>query len=228
MAQTARHEIKYVIAAWDAPVLMNKLARVLALDENANGAGEYMVRSLYFDDLYDHAYFDKIDGLAVRDKYRIRTYKLRDEEIFLERKRKVGALIQKESVRITRRLAEQLMAGECRGLDKMPQQLLQDVFVEMRLHMLRPKVIVDYERTAYLHPAENVRITFDKRVRSGAFATDMFNPNLMTVPVIDQGKTVLEVKFDRYLPDFIPPLLASIPAEKCAISKYVLCRQYAL
>ena len=88
-----------------------------------------------------------------RDKYRIRIYRYSDKEIFLERKRKMGDLIQKSSVQITRRLCDQLIAGDPRGLQTSSNPLLQDMYVQMRLRLMRPAVIVDYAREAYLHPA---------------------------------------------------------------------------
>ena len=58
--------------------------------------------------------------------------------IFLERKRKIGDLIQKSSLRITRRLAEQLMAGNPRGLQRAQAPLLQQMYGAMRLGAMRP------------------------------------------------------------------------------------------
>ena len=57
-----------------------------------------------------------------------------------------GDLIQKSSVQITRRLCDQLAAGNPGGLQKSQNPLLQDVYVQMRTRLLRPKVIVDYTR----------------------------------------------------------------------------------
>ena len=96
----------------------------------------------------------------------------------------------------------------------------------MRTRLLRPKVIVDYAREAYLHPAENVRITFDLSLRSGLASTDLFNPKVPTVCPHDRNVEILEVKFDNYLPNHISALLRGVEAERSAVSKYVLCRRY--
>ncbi|MDO4357342.1 MAG: polyphosphate polymerase domain-containing protein [Clostridia bacterium] len=222
-----RHELKYFINPGDLAMLRYRLKPVLKLDRHCAGPDRsYAIRSLYLDDVQDSAYYDKQMGVAHRDKYRIRIYNYSDQVIFLERKRKQGDLIQKSSVRITRNLAERIIEGSCAGLEKTGVPLLMDLYAEMRLHLLRARVIVDYDREAYVHPAENVRITFDKRVRSGLHSTDLFDPSLPTVRAIQDGREVLEVKFDRYMPDFISALLHGVPAERSAISKYVLCRQF--
>ena len=222
----ARHELKYFINPAELEALRMRLRGALEMDRHCAEGRPYLIRSLYFDDIDDTAWYDKQSGVMDRDKYRIRIYHLSDKEIFLERKRKMGDLIQKSSVQITRRLCDQLISGDPTGLYRSSNPLLQDVYVQMRTRLLRPKVIVDYAREAYLHPAEDTRITFDLDLRSGLHSLDLFNPDLPTVCPHDRDVQILEVKFNNYLPDYISGLLAGITAERSAVSKYVLCRRF--
>ena len=222
----ARHELKYFINPAEVEMLRARLRPVLRLDNHCKGGRPYVIRSLYFDDIEDSAYLDKLDGVMHRDKYRIRVYRYSDQEIFLERTRKLGDLIQKSSVQITRRLCDQIISGDPRGLHKAANPLLQDMYVQMRTRLLRPRVIVDYAREAYLHPAENTRLTFDLNLRSGLYSSDLFNPHLPTVCPHDRNVQILEIKFDNYLPHYIAALLSGVNAERSAISKYVLCRRF--
>ena len=222
----ARHELKYFINPAEVEMLRARLRPVLRLDNHCRGGKPYVIRSLYFDDIEDSAYLDKLDGVMHRDKYRIRIYRYSDQEIFLERKRKLGDLIQKSSVQITRRLCDQIISGDPRGLHKAANPLLQDMYVQMRTRLLRPRVIVDYAREAYVHPAENTRLTFDLNLRSGLYSSDLFNPHLPTVCQHDRNVQILEIKFDNYLPPYIAALLNGVSAERSAISKYVLCRRF--
>jgi len=225
-ALPARHELKYFIHPAELEALRRKLRPLMRLDSHCRGGKGYLIRSLYFDDVDNSAYEDKNAGVMHRDKYRIRIYNHSDAEIFLERKRKLGDLIQKSSVQITRRLCEQLMSGDPRGMYRAGNPLLQDMYVQMRTKLLRPAVIVDYEREAYLHPAENVRITFDMNLRSGLSSTELFNPDVATVSPLDGDMQILEVKFDNYLPDHIRRMLADTHVDRSAVSKYVLCRRF--
>ena len=222
----ARHELKYFINPAELEALRARLRGALTLDSHCVGGEPYAIRSLYFDDIEDSAFYDKQAGVMHRDKYRIRIYRYSDKEIFLERKRKLGDLIQKSSVQITRRLCDQLIEGNPTGLHKSSNALLQDMYVQMRTRLLRPRVIVDYAREAYLHPAEDVRITFDLSLRSGLFSRDLFNPNLPTVCPHDRNVEILEVKFNNYLPGYVAALLSGTEAERSAVSKYILCRRY--
>lgn len=224
-----RHELKYLLMPWQVDVLRRNLTPILSLDPNAKKhGGEYHIRSLYFDTAFDDALYEKLSGVYERQKYRMRIYNYSDREIFMECKSKYGALISKRSVKIPRELADQIIACDPSGLENTASGLLKDVYREMRTRLLHPVVIVDYTREAYLHPAETVRITFDKGLHTGLGSIDIFNPYLPTVSPFDHDYTVLEVKYDRVLPPYIAELLAWAVPEACrsAVSKYTWCRRF--
>ncbi len=101
------------------------------------------------------------------------------------------------------------------------------MYREFLTRPLCPKVIVDYEREAYIHPLEDVRVTFDKGVRTGYRSTDLFR-RIPTFPVIDDYDMVMEVKFNRTLPVFLRSLLQTGSHARSAVSKYCLCRKYEI
>ena len=229
MALPLRHELKFYITRTQCQVLKSTLGGLLHLDPNAQkNGGMYHIRSLYFDTVFDDALYDKYSGVKDRDKYRIRIYNLSDRDIFMECKTKVGSLISKRSAKISRDLADQLIAADPTGLESTRSGLLRDVYREMRTQLLHPVVIVDYERIPYLHPAEEVRITLDMKVRTGLGSIDLFNPAVPTVPVLSHDETILEVKYNRVLPPYLAEVLsfACPEAVQSAVSKYTLCRQF--
>ncbi len=223
-----RHELKYFINEMQYFVLSGVLDGILQRDPNGDEYNEYHIRSLYFDTVWDTALFDKLNGVQNRDKYRIRIYNFSDQVIKLECKTKVGSLISKRSLTIPKLLCEQLMAGDPTGLDTTRSGLLQDVYREMTVNLLHPVVLVDYVREAYLHPAEEVRITFDKQLRTGFRSTDLFNPYVPTLPPLDNNEIILEVKYNRILPSYIRDILNTYCQGACqsAISKYTWCRRF--
>ena len=229
MAVPLRHELKFFISPIQYQVLSRTLKATLNPDPNGDENNQYHIRSLYFDTAYDSALYDKINGTANRDKYRIRIYNFSDQMIRLECKSKFRDLISKRSVRITRDLAEQLISADPTGLESTASGLVSDTFRVMRTNLLHPVVIVDYLREAYLHPAEEVRITFDMQLRSGLNSVDMFNPYLPTVPPFDHDEIILEVKYNQVLPPYIANLLTYALRDgacRSAISKYVYCRRF--
>ncbi len=224
-----RHELKFYISKLEYHVLSRALDQVLERDPNGDPErNEYAIRSLYFDTIFDSAAQDKVSGVRSRDKYRMRIYNNSDKFIRMECKSKIGNLISKRSLPIPRLLADQLIAGDPTGLERTKSGLLRDVYREMRLNLLKPVVIVDYVREAYLHPVEEVRITFDKELRTGLNSIDIFNPYIPTISPFDHDEMILEVKFNRALPPYIRDLLCSCvhSAQSSAISKYVWCRRF--
>ena len=221
-----RHELKFFISEMQYIVLSGVLDQVLHRDPNGDELNEYHIRSLYFDTVFNDAYYDKLDGQKNRDKYRIRIYNFSDRVIRLERKSKGGEFISKMSCAISRDLAEQIIAGDPYGLERLNHPLLQDVYRMMTTYLLRPAVIVDYVREAYVHPCEETRVTLDKQLRTGYLSTALFDPQLPTYPCLDHNQTILEIKYNRRFPSYILPIVSSVPAQRSAISKYTLCRRY--
>ena len=219
-----RYELKYQINEGEHIILAQLLDAMLKRDPNGDKYNDYRVRSLYFDTYDNESLTEKMDGVPERRKYRIRIYNNRDKQIRLECKKKVGDLTSKESVEIPRDLAEQLIARDTAGLLKTGEPLLHQMFYELTVRQSKPVVIVDYIREAYLFPTEDVRITFDKQLRSGLYSIDLFNPFIPLIDPFPSPTIILEVKFNRALAMHIKDLLCSIRAMRQAFSKYTICR----
>lgn len=77
-----------------------------------------------------------------------------------------------------------------------------------RTRLLRPTVLVDYDREAYLF--QDVRITFDHNLHTGQYGVDLFDYGAMTLPVLPDDRVILEVKFDEDLPYAVRQLLKPV------------------
>ncbi len=220
-----RHELKYYITYGEYVLLRQRVSRALRLDPHADEHGEYQIRSLYFDDMADSSVKTKIGGDNEREKIRVRIYNMSDSVIKLESKLKTGQYISKRSCSLSREQADALSGGDAKALLGHADPLAKHVYRLMRMQMLRPVVLVDYYREAYLHPAENVRITFDKELSTGVFRKDLFGGGPMA-PALDRGIVVMEVKFARFLPGFVHGLIQCEGAQRLAISKYLICRKF--
>ncbi|MBP5454436.1 MAG: VTC domain-containing protein, partial [Lachnospiraceae bacterium] len=77
-----RHEIKHEITYSDMLSIKSRMDLISGRDKNAKD-GTYFIRSLYFDNLYDKALNEKIDGVNMREKFRIRFYNFDTSYIIL-------------------------------------------------------------------------------------------------------------------------------------------------
>ncbi len=221
-----RHELKYYISQGDYTLLHLRLKRAMESDKHAKATGgEYFIRSLYFDDYNDSALRTKLDGTDTRDKYRIRIYNMRDDIIKLECKHKKESYIQKSAISLSRAECDSILEGKYSFLLARPEPFARHMF-GVFAGGLKPVVLVDYVREPYVFPLEDVRITFDKDIRTGYRSTDLFNPQVITYPAIPERDMVMEVKYNRYLSTYVRSLLQTGCAEQSAISKYCLCRRY--
>ncbi len=95
----------------------------------------------------------------------------------------------------------------------------------MLIYDYRPKVIIDYERIAYVEEISNVRITFDMKI-SASYELDKFlDGDYQTFYVLPSGTNVLEVKFDDILPSYIRKIVESYNFKQTSFSKYYYGRK---
>ena len=217
-----RHELKYLISYAQKTDLNVRMAPLLGLDKHASNGG-YMIRSLYFDDYWNTAYQEKVDGVLLRKKYRIRIYDYSDRVIKLERKRKSDSWIYKEDAPLTRDEFEQILTGDYDFLLRSPYPLCREFYIECICNMMRPRTIVDYEREPWVMDEGTVRITFDMNVRAAVGSFDIFDATLPALPVLEPGKLVMEVKFTEFCPQLVRDMVPPGAAELTAVSKYCLC-----
>ncbi len=217
-----RHELKYIINYADYAAIRIRLNALMKRDEHVNGDGLYTVRSLYFDDCMNTAYNDKYTGILDRQKYRIRMYNYSDQVINLERKIKKDRYVSKQSAALDRVQVIEILKGnyDCLRGSGDPLHLL--FYHECRSRLMRPRVIVDYEREPFIMDTGTVRITFDRNIRAGMDGWQIFTPEMATVELLDPSYLVMEVKFTEFLPTIIQCMFPRRSTEFTAISKYIL------
>lgn len=221
-----RQEIKQLLTPVQTILLQQRIAAILPPDEHSGADESYTIRSVYFDTLEDSAYEEKDAGISEREKIRIRFYDYSSQVIKLERKEKKENLIYKEAVSISKETADAVFAGNYDSLLSLHCGLGDYVYGLGVSSGLHPAVVVDYVRKAYVYPVGNVRITFDSALRAGRPGIPFWEPGM--VSDVLSGQTILEIKFNQFLPEHIRMVLESVTGEKIALSKYTLCRQNLL
>jgi len=218
-----RNEWKYWISWEQYHLLRNRLRPIARQDTHTDKSGEYMVRSLYFDTADETQAFDKLAGISRRAKYRIRIYDFDDDWARLEVKHRDGLRVAKESVKLSRSEVGDLLTRQIDS-DASRAPALTRLKMGLRRSGANPTCIVDYIREPYTFGPGNVRITFDKHLRTGPWCRRLYDPALPTLPVPGEGDMILEVKYDGFLPLVIKRLFPSSILGPVAISKYMLCR----
>ncbi len=219
-----RCEKKFYISITEYYYIKQLVQAVMKPDSHMGDSGQYYVRSLYFDSVDNIDYYSKISGIEERKKLRLRIYDIADAVVKLEIKNRHGDYIEKESLVITKKDALSVINGDYSCLGIYSDSVATKAHNIMTGQVYKPKVIVDYDREAYVYPEHNVRVTFDKYIR-GTFSDRLFDGNIGMVPVIREPILVMEVKYDRVFPEFIKQAISSAIIQHSAISKYCMVRE---
>ena len=105
-------------------------------------------------------------------------------------------------------------------------EVQKKLLLEMQLKAMQPVVIVEYQRFAYVEKNGNVRITFDENIGSSKEINKFLEKQMIMRPILKSGQSVLEVKWDAFLPSYIKEHMQMETLQWSSFSKYYLCRKY--
>ena len=220
--RTLRHEFKYVMPYEDTLRLRMKLNDLLEIDRSESG---YMIRSLYFDSLDDEDYYSKQNGDIDRKKIRLRIYEANPSKVKLEIKKKHDIHQLKESLVISVSDAKELIRGNYNILLNYEEEVAKEIYLILTLGNYKPKVIIEYQRIAYI-TGTTTRITFDYDIKRSYDFENYFDEFINYVPVVLKDDIVLEVKYDRFLEPYISDVINNYVTRSQSVSKYIMSRNF--
>jgi hypothetical protein len=218
-----RYEIKFAVHYRQAEALRRRIAPFVMLDPHMGPEGFYRIISLYFDSPDLSCFWEKLDGVPFRRKLRMRRYDVAgSRRTFLEIKQRDDHTVQKRRVAGT---LDEIMSG-LQTLDSTNASLVESgVFQEacylMRSRHLAPRILVGYNREAYLGLHEpGLRVTLDRNLRYGSFRSDRSDEWQLTNYFFPPPFFVLEVKFNQRVPHWLCSCLNALDLQTSRISKY--------
>ena len=218
-----RNELKYVVSSNDLFILDNRLKCLFKLDPTAK-AKMYNVRSVYFDSYDNKCFYENESGINERFKMRIRIYNNSIDDIKLEIKYKKNGFSRKESCLINKELCEKILSGKKVEYKECINKVLRKLYIEQNTNCFIPKIIVEYDRVAYVDKIGNMRITFDTNIRASNHLNSFFDKNIYARPILDNNMHILEIKYDEILPNYVVKELELIHLKRTSFSKYYLSR----
>lgn len=221
-----RFEFKYILSGRIRSLLEHELRDFMEVDPFCRDrpGQTYLVRSLYFDDPAFQDYYEKTDGLLMREKYRLRTY---DEPgtapCFLEIKGRQNHFSYKHRTLLDPHTAN-LIAGQrwsALAHAKTATPVTRRFAAAACRRNLGPQVAVEYVRRPYVSRRDyRFRATFDSEIRGLRSRT--LTDRAVSSAVVLRGLTVLEIKFEHAVPAWFQRLVGAYELQRISISKY--CR----
>ena len=224
---TYRHELKYKIHYSEYLAIRQRLHQVMEPDPHTGTDGTYQIRSIYFDNIYDKALREKVNGIQKREKFRIRYYNDCFSFITLEKKIKYNNLCMKKDARITENECRAILSGNTDWMLEHSSELVRELYCKMKYQQLRPRVLVSYIREPFIYAAGNVRVTFDSEIRTTLFHQGFLEQEVYDIDTEERpGDRIMEVKYDEFLPEIIASLLQAERIRQQSFSKYGACRKF--
>lgn len=214
-----RFEKKYILNNLQVEQLKHRLSPIMKLDPILSGKEFYSIRSLYFDDYKDTCLKQVINGISERYKYRIRFYNDNTDYIVLEKKYKINNMTKKTSVQITKEIVDGILKGNF-VISKDNNKLLNEFYLMISTRGFRPVVIIDYDRIPYVYDAGCVRVTLDYNLSCSYDFDNLFSDEIRRIPLMEEGNTILEVKYNDFIPDYIRFCLQLDGLYRTSYSKY--------
>jgi len=223
MNEVLRQEKKYLINIEQYYNISRRFSKLFMEDEHSSGDG-YLVRSLYFDTIDDKDFEEKIDGVDLRRKIRLRNYGTDPQYAKLEMKQKQGMMQKKRSLALNKEQSRRLINGDYSVLLEFNSGFAGECFWLMHMQCYRPKAVVAYTRKVFVADENEIRITFDHHIKGSESSFDIFSEDLVENMIFDPSLVVMEVKFNGFLLSYIKDAINEINASELAVSKYCLGR----
>jgi len=223
MIEVLRQEKKYLINLEQYYYLSRRFSSLLMEDKHSSGDG-YFVQSLYFDSLDDTDFNEKIDGVDVRKKIRLRNYGANSLSAKLEMKQKQGMLQKKRSLTLDKAQSHRIINGDYSALLESNSDFARECFGIMNMQCYRPKAVVMYTRKVFAAQENEIRITFDHDIKGSESNFDIFSNDLVGNTLLDPFLVVMEVKFNGFLLSYIKDIINEVNASESAVGKYCIGR----
>lgn len=233
-----RFEYKFVVPVDQLDEMRAEMMSFVDCDKHAARMPrrEYTVRSIYFETPRFDCYHEKVEGLKVRRKLRIRAYNAQEADsiAYLEIKKRMdqrGAkhrsmvrVVDLEALFTDKDIRRYVLPG---GNPDEAFDNAQRFFFHVERRAMKPLVLVTYEREAFQAKANpSLRITFDKNLRQMAFPSleNLFEEERVSVVV--PRFFILEIKFDRGYAPWLQDIVRKHNAVHTRLSKYTTALEH--
>ena len=226
-----RYEFKYILSKDVSDKIEDEARNFMSFDNFVQKKlnNQYFVRSLYYENIFSSNFFEKVDGMKIRRKYRIRTYAKTldiDTPIFFEIKGRNLERTYKKRMKIEYRYLDFFLNKEhhCKLLNIYPgNEMIKNFVYDTFKKDIKPYILIDYVRRPYVNKfGLYFRLTFDKNLLSTR-GKNLFNDKShLSWLECKAGYTILEVKFDRSIPAWFHRIIQSYNLNRRSISKFAI------
>lgn len=213
-----RYELKYMLTRRQAALLKQAMAGHMELDR----FGHSTIRNIYLDTDSFRLIRRSIEKPLYKEKLRVRAYGKagRDDEVFVELKKKFEGVVYKRRLTLPHRAAMDALE---RG-DRLPAigQIAREIeaFRDFYGPTLKPAMFLSYEREAYFPTdGEDFRLTLDENILWRTDHIDL-GASCWGAGLLGPDQVLMELKTPGGIPLWMVKFLTENDIRKVSYSKY--------
>jgi len=222
MQKFERYEFKYILPNWIMDLVESEIMHFMQYDNFVKNKKDksYFVRSLYFENKENDNFYEKIDGLKFRKKYRIRSYsKSFNKNIFLEQKAKDNDRVYKKRISLKKKIFDKIIKNQINDVNfKTSKEInfYEDFTFKILKKKEYPKIIIDYNRKPLISDYDSFfRISIDYNL-----VARNINMDKKINCLVDHK--IMEVKFFRRIPLWFHRIIQKYNLRRVSVSKFVV------
>ena len=214
-----RIEKKYIITKEQYEYMLHVMQEHMVSDKQRNNT----VFSVYFDTPDDLLIRRSIDKPVYKEKLRLRTYGVPDDEAsaFIEIKKKFKKVVYKRRVAMTYKDAQEFLLQRIMpdGYESQEQIINEISWFMKNYDPIAPSMLISYDRTAYYAiDSKELRITFDSNI---LWRDSHLYPSegAWGQKVVDESIYIMEIKIPGAMPLWLAQALSKEKIYPSSFSK---------
>ena len=220
----SRYEKKYLLDEKKLRFILDSMQGKMIADKYNKDNKLYNIANIYYDTDDDALIRASIERPVYKEKLRLRSYGVPglEDKVFLEIKKKYKGLVSKRRTKLILSEAYKLTIDgvEPDLKEYMNEQVLNEIKYFLKIHNLKPKVYLSYDRLAFFEEGNSdFRVTFDTNIRSRREDVRLEAGGHGEL-IIDNKLWLMEVKSSEAVPLWFTKILAEVEAYPISFSKY--------
>lgn len=225
-----RKEIKFLLNINQFKELLKVIDLYMEPDEYCVNGKEYGIYNVYYDTKDSFLIKESLSKPYFKEKLRIRSYfspASDSDRVFIEIKRKIGGIVTKRRVAMTKKEADIYMKTGIRPITKkyLDNQVLDEIDAFKKTYPIAPAQYISYQRMAFFGKDDHdFRLTFDSNITDRRYDLSL-GKECYGRQIIRPDQRLMEIKITDAMPLWLSDALSKLNIYKTSFSKYGMAYQ---
>ncbi len=220
-----RKEVKFLLNMNQFNELLKVIDLYMEPDKYCVGGKEYGIYNIYYDTPDSYLIRESLAKPYYKEKLRVRSYFSpagEDDKVYVEIKKKIGGIVTKRRLSMTRKEAEIYLKTGIRPITSkyLDNQVLDEIDVFRKSYPIAPAQYISYQRMAFFgKDNKDFRLTFDRNITDRRYDLSLGKESYGR-QIIQADQRLMEIKITDSIPLWLSEALSQLGIYKTSFSKY--------